>query len=332
MLNRRLTQLISTCGVAFALLCLLGPQGIADTEPVKVLSTYDVLDEYIRFAEVLAQKLAPEKVRAAAAKGKASDVTRSYLTTVPLMLDLGDEHGNIVGGVTELLPNVDVFITARHVLQQRDPRVLRAYFGRYGKITDQFRFYGMSLAGKPLDAVLMVPKGLESQIFEYTMASSPCQTGNGVSIRLKPFANIQRPVEAGFPYFACQFGTSQSHATAQVSVGKISRVGNDRLYLEVTEDNHTSPRSSGSIVFVRKSIRTRPKDNLWRVGGIVECLMPARKSESGATIPAEVRVISSSALLNADLKLETLESIAAETRPSDPNCVPIDSGRDGGGK
>ncbi len=248
----------------------------------------------------------------------------------PSMLAFRASNGVLTGGATELLQGSGIYLMSRHVLQDRDFNDIRKSFLDSGLDPDKYRAYefrDQQGTGERIDAILLVPKGKEGQVMEFATPREPCGGAMEPTFQLRALPQLQSKIELNDRFFSYQYGTTGHEATEQVSQGTITRLAEDRFYLDGGEQNHTSGRSSGSVVYTSSD-----RDSKWKIGGIVECVIPPVKNARGAMSPGGVRVISSAALGSADISPVPLEAIAQEKVPSRPDCIPVDDGRAAGGK
>lgn len=246
----------------------------------------------------------------------------------PRVVEIKDPENRdkLIGGMTELISESGIYITARHVLQEQELSRLKADFAHRGLGLNDYRFFVLKQSSRAMDVVLIVPKGKESQVLEFANPKRDCDGIERPVFQLRVLPQIERSVALNDRFYSFQFGTTGQNATTQASQGLVQRIGGDRIYLGLGDGNYTSSRSSGSIVFTSKK-----SDSEWKIGGIVECLIPPSVTSRGAPLPGAVQVISSSALLAAEIEPISIESLMREKVPRDADCIPID-GRDGGGK
>ena len=269
------------------------------------------------------------------------------LSTVPLppgfppkMVELRDSGNALIGGISELIPGKSVYITNKHVLAGQSYTDLEKSFKNAGLNIHEMsciRFFrqGVSiLEEKQLDAVLVMPKRSDAISFETLdeglMHGCGFEAPDAVSLRLRIHTNGQAlPVKVGDSYASYQYSAIGGEEVKSLSSGTIAaQTFNGKFFLPTSDfllqNNSTTFRGSGSIVF------TRNRDGEWRIGGIIECRVPAQ-SKNQLLIPGAVRVIPLEQILSATaIKTncdapEILAPVAA-----DKDCVPIDA-RGGGG-
>lgn len=252
-------------------------------------------------------------------EGYARKVTKEqeYLAPErPLQIEYIDNNGFLLAGLTAFKAEDVAFSTARHVLQAGSLPQLNAAFYQKNLDLNNYDFYEFLLpsTNHALDFVLAVKKGSEAEIFN--------TKDNKLSLKSEGFASPQ-PTDI---YFSYQFGTIENKVIEQFSYGRVHRTGSDYFYLDLNGTNFTSPRSSGSLVYIASP------DNFigWRIGGSITCVVPPTSTRGNQPIQGGIKVISVSALLNAQIRQIQVEKILAEPRVTDPSCPQIDP-RDGGG-
>lgn len=233
--------------------------------------------------------------------------------------------GKLSGGLYEILPNSGAFAAARHTLQGRSPDEVRAVLRKGGLNPDQYTvFEAWSAENKQLDFVLLLPR---EKIYDWLSprVQSDCETTENIwRYELRELAQFQKTSAQGAHFYSRQFGITDPRGTEQISRGQISMTGIDHFYLPLGQENITTAGSSGSVVQLHQD------KGEWKIGGFVECIVPARKTLNNVEIPGAVQVLSVSALGRALLIPTSLEAIGSEARVTDPECIPIDPRGAGG--
>jgi hypothetical protein len=236
------------------------------------------------------------------------------------------ENQRLVGGLTELIPGSKIYITARHVLQDHDLSRIQQALKKADIDLGEMRVLGFKRGDSNLDAILLVPKGKESLVLEFAIPSTDCGNPAGLTLKLRELPEFEKYAKQDRRYVSFQYGSTGTKATSQTSQGVVSRVGDGKLFLDLNGLNYTSGRSSGAVVFTQDGSPKAP----WKVGGVVECIIPASKDFREAPVPGSVQVISTSELLSAEVYPVPIELLVEEKIPSDKECIPVD-GRSGGG-
>lgn len=229
--------------------------------------------------------------------------------------------GVLLGGMTEIIPGSDVFVGARHVLQDNSSAELVAA----GLDPTKYNFYQFKRNGSIEDAVIAIPRGRESSVLDFTIDLS-CNCNGGFKLKLRDLPEVERTVSVGDQYFSYQYGTVGREDVSQASHGTISRVGTDHYFLDLNNGNNTTARSSGSVVQIQK-----PGSNAWKFGGVVECYLREGTTKNGVAVPGGIRVIAPAALLDSDVSVVPVDSILSEKiQKTDDPCIKIDIRYSGG--
>jgi hypothetical protein len=249
----------------------------------------------------------------------------------PRYVEVRTAGGLLVGGLTELFPSSGIFVTNQHVLGGLTPAEVASSFSAAHLSLDDnrcVRFRGNS-AGE-LDFVLVVPKFTSFVALENSTA--------GRALRFSPEAAAQLTgVNLGDDYFTYHYGTAGDAATRAISSGQIGEVSLDgKFFLPPLlvdtgsgGENRTSPRASGSLVYVRS-----PGTKAWKAGGVLECKVPPKPAGANGAqlgIAGETRAIALSSILDSEAVAERCDAPGVlEARPASDDCVPINARGAGG--
>jgi hypothetical protein len=245
------------------------------------------------------------------------------------------------GGMTEIMPGSQAFLTAAHVFEGQSLEKLRDSFRANGLELNQYRFFYFRTSDGTngfKDVVLLIPKGRESMFLESAdPAVDPsgivkCRNdGSPIPLRLMPSPYFQKYIAKGDQYLSHQFGKIGSRDTSQISRGQIDILDRiDGFFLPFTPENHSTLRSSGALVYTtRPSPNASPQEIEWKIGGVIECETPP-STNKGVRDPGGIRVSSSSGLLNSDVIPVSLNEVLRKKDRGKDGCIPID-GRAGGG-
>lgn len=239
-----------------------------------------------------------------------------------------------IGGLTEIIPQSEAYITARHILQDHDPEALKQWLTETGLSEDKYYFYEFTLPSskdgkdksqEPLDVIVAVPIQNDGNFFEDVNPDNCHCALPGTLKKLKFRTEYRASVSPHDDYFSWQYGINGKTPVTQHSQGQISpQIGFDgKLFAPIKPENFTTLGSSGSTVMTAK-----PLSGNWKFSGIFECFSPPLEIK-GVSIPGGNRIIPVTLLLDAQAKRIKLSDLAKEKKIQDKKCIHTGGG-DGG--
>lgn len=223
--------------------------------------------------------------------------------------------GEVYAGLTEVIPNSNIFVGALHVFKQDLHREVLTT--ETIKKLENFKIILFKKSSNYLDLILFAPANLSEASLKNIL--------NSISL---PELNI--------PWISFQVGVmdtvhSTDITTDQFSEGNIVMIRDEdvgALYFNLsnTSENFTSAASSGSLIL----------NNNYKPLGVLQCLETISGEESTRSISTKLfRAIS----LNIDFNivtpiyldsLENLMNVEAQKLKIEDNCIPVDKNGAGG--
>lgn len=258
----------------------------------------------------------------------------------------------LLGGITQIDGSYNIYVTARHILAGKkkirfSPRnnaqgidtstslnldavsKVKMLFDREHYAVVEVISKSQSLPRSPVDILFFIPKDLSLEHLKSFL-------------RLYSFEDLEQI--KGKRWVSWQYGTVNEQATDQISSGQfriplnsaqilngdLRIIGKDQpvfFWLSEGAKNFTSPRSSGSVVWVQESTQNQPL----RPIGIVSCY--ERSSEGQGTQHFLSRIVSFGGLLQESfefIETDLREIIEGPELPAIKNC-PFTDGKGAGG-
>jgi hypothetical protein len=247
------------------------------------------------------------------------------------VLEIRNDSSELLGGIYEIPGGSGVLLASRHLFQQADAAKLATSlnqaFATAQLALENYQIFGLERGTQVLDAVALIPVSLVNKL--------PSDRSGRPT--LEALNELAASTESGDIWASWQLGSiegaepeTSAEVNQQFSYGVISRLSVSQIWLDLSALNHTSPGSSGSLVWTAP----RPADSTaaldWKVGGVAECIMPGGADRNGVRTNGAVRVIPFSLLTSSSLMPVTLNELASEPSLRHRPCVPIDR-RAGGG-
>lgn len=351
MSNRPFSKTASICVLAFYALILSAADASAKDDMVGVTVSsglFDVIREFVTGEPSATVRVHGGDEVFVSSKTEGGSRTTVYMggavataffsdnaepPKAPQSIELRNSSNHLIGGMTEMLPGSGILVTARHVLQGTEKSSIEAAFREKGLDLSKYGFYQFRREGRDVDVILAVPVGKEDLIMERANPDASCNCASD-GFQLRELKEFEESPQVNDRYFSYQYGIVGNHKAKQISQGKISRASIDRFYLDLTEDNHTTAGSSGSVVYTGKKadlLTSGDSSSSWKTGGIVECVIPPRRDRHDRPIPGGIQVIPVSNLLDSGLSPIPLNALIAEKPVLEENgCKKIGGGDAGG--
>lgn len=270
------------------------------------------------FAATGSPALSIAKAIQAEAEARAAAFVKPLPPPKARVLELRDPSGFLFGGISEIPGLNGVLIVSRHALQARkqsaNHQTIERAFEHAGLASKDFAFFSLSHGSKLLDLIVIIPKN----------AIPSFQSRDGMT--LESLEQLSHEPQIQDSWSSWQIGSVGTDDVKQYSHGLVSRVGLNRFWLDLGDQNHSSPGSSGSLVWVSSA----PQNSAWSLGGIVECIVPRKTTANGLDTNGAVRVIPMGVIALARLEPVDPKKLASEPMMVDGQCIPVDR-RGGGG-
>lgn len=236
----------------------------------------------------------------------------------PRMIELRNAKGAIWGGLTEILPGTNIYVTARHVLQRSSVKLLGAAFEPFlGSLANVGAIEFHDGYGRVVDLILVGPQNRMDELLANGFGEMADQLADQVNLNDH--------------YSSYQFGSVGASATYQFSKGDVNRFDEDgNVILSPGDTNLTTRGSSGALVYFSSSERSREPGGGWRAGAVISCFLRQTESNGVPTEPG-VRTVALRSLLTSYARGISLRTLSKEPRKQPAaDCEPIDR-RDAGG-
>jgi len=271
-------------------------------------------------------RVLPKALDTAPSKASSSPQSLMTPTILPIFSKVQskspESSEKLIAGITELIPQSNIFVTSRHVIQHSSLEDLQRAFSRsknhlnfddYKDTVIQFKENG-----NYLDVVLLVPK-------KRLDAEKSVQAFLAKLFAHSKDLSATDPATIGDDYRSYQLGIL-SGPVIQESKGQVTRISLDerRFFLDFGGKNRSTLGSSGALVLTR----SMGGDGLFHISGVVECII---EPKSDLNIEGAIQVIPFAQVRNADAEQVSFDAILASPMSLPEECDRWSDARDGGG-